>query len=322
MQSFLYKILFSTDSRGNLLPIDDINEKYRHAGLVAAKAEQHARKITKPGIPFKKLANQIEAFILENDAGLSFPVNLSLNDCAAHYSPGIDDGSIVPDEGLLKIDIGTHVDGYIADHAFTLDLAGGDGENQRLIQAAEDALAAAINAFTPGNNVIAVGRVINDTIRAAGFRPISNLGGHNLERYSLHGGIFVPNMGSGMPYMIKAGDVFAIEPFATNGHGIVVDGTVAFIYKFEKRPRKTMPMRLQVLMEKIRKQFTSLPFSPRWLEESGKEREIIEAVKQLHQKNVLHSYPLLMERGGGLVSQAEHTVIVHPDHTEITTILK
>ncbi len=298
---------------------EEIYEKYRKAGRVNAEAGEFARTLVKPGISVKEIATRIEHFITEKGVSLSFPVNISLDDCAAHYSPSIDDDFTLPQEGLLKIDLGTHVDGYIADHAITVDISCSGGVYRKLIDAAEKALRAAIEHFKAGQDVVTVGKNVEETITNAGFLPIRNLGGHNLGQYSLHGGVFVPNTGSGFPYKIKPGDVFAIEPFATTGKGVVFDGPKALIYRFNKRPKRQMNMQFMSYLETIRKNFNQLPFSPRWLQGKIPANQIMPAITMLAKADALQSYPLLMEQGKGLVSQAEHTVIVHENDTEVTT---
>lgn len=303
---------------------DDVIEKYREAGRVNAEAAMYARTLVKPGESVLEIVNAIESFILDKGAGLSFPVNISLDDCAAHYSPSInqEDTYILPDAGLLKVDIGTHVDGYIADHAITIDVGNSGGVYQRLIDAAEAALDVVTKNFIVGQNVVHIGKLVEETIVKASFSPIRNLGGHNLEKYNLHGGVFVPNTGSGYPYVLKEGDVFAVEPFSTNGQGNVVDGTKRMIYRFNKRPKKQINMQLLGYLELIHKNFVTLPFSPRWLIGKMPTERIMPTVNELAKKDLLQSYPLLMERGKGLVAQAEHTVIVHADSAEVTTAIE
>ncbi|MEX2682827.1 MAG: type II methionyl aminopeptidase [Candidatus Sigynarchaeota archaeon] len=299
---------------------EDIVSKYRAAGRVCAEAAKYARTLVKPGASVLQIGTQIEKFILDKGVRLSFPVNISLDDIAAHYSPSIDDTFALPEKGLLKIDIGTHVDGYIADHAITVDIGNTGGIYQELIDAAEAGLDTVVNNFRAGQNVVQIGKLVEETIVKAGFVPIRNLGGHNLEQYNLHGGVFVPNTGSGYPYILKEGDVFAVEPFSTNGAGYVIDGTSKFIYRFQKRPKHQLPMPLASYLELIRKQCSTLPFSPRWLIGKIPKERIMPAILELARKDLLQAYPLLIERQGGLVAQAEHTLIVMKDHAEITTI--
>ncbi|MHA1717492.1 MAG: type II methionyl aminopeptidase [Promethearchaeota archaeon] len=300
---------------------EDKLEKYRKAGKINAEAAEYGRSLVKPGMPLLDLAEKIESFILDSGASLSFPVNLSLNYKAAHDTPPINDKTVLPEIGLLKIDVGTHVDGYISDHAITVNIGGDKGIYKKLIDAASKALDNAIDNFKAGMNTVKIGAIIEKTIISHGFLPVSNLGGHNLERYSLHSGKFVPNTGFGNPYILKPGDVFAIEPFATNGAGYVVDGRQQLIFRFKGPLKKKLAPNSRALLTTISERFKSLPFSPRWLEKGWDPKRLMAFIRTFVKEGYLQGYNVLEERARGLVSQAEHTVIVHEDYTEIITSL-
>jgi methionyl aminopeptidase len=226
-------------------------ESYILAGKAVIAAKKLARKIVKPGVSLLSIADQCEEEILKNNCELSFPINLSLNEIAAHYSPPIEDNSIIPEEGLLKIDVGSHHNGYIADSAFTINL----DENptlQNYVDAAKEALNSAIELFKPGVKLYEIGEVIADRIINHGLRPIINLGGHELKQYNLHAGPFVPNYKDTRHYEeIKPGQAFACEPFATSGIGKVINGKYSYIYRFLRRVTKNISYEEQVYMNKI-----------------------------------------------------------------------
>ncbi len=83
-----------------------------------------------------------------------------MDECAAHYSPVIDDPKVLPAKGLLKIDCGAQVDGFIADAAVSVNLDKEDELNNTLITAAEDGLYQAIKNFKAGVNVKEIGQII------------------------------------------------------------------------------------------------------------------------------------------------------------------
>jgi len=83
----------------------DYIQNYIKAGKAVIAAKKLARKIIHPGAFFLEIANKCEAEIIKMGANLSFPINMSLNEIAAHYSPPIDDNTSVPESGLLKIDL-------------------------------------------------------------------------------------------------------------------------------------------------------------------------------------------------------------------------
>ena len=99
---------------------DAIYEKYKRAGKIAAEARDHGVGLVKAGASFLEVANHIESRMLEKGAGIAFPVNISINEIAAHYSPRHDDILVYKKGDVVKLDVGAHIDGYIADTAVTV----------------------------------------------------------------------------------------------------------------------------------------------------------------------------------------------------------
>lgn len=91
-------------------------EKIMKAGKIASETREYARTIIKKGYLLLEIAEKIESKIIELGAKPAFPVNLSINEIAAHYTPSYDDEKTA--QGLIKIDLGVHIDGWIADTAF------------------------------------------------------------------------------------------------------------------------------------------------------------------------------------------------------------
>ncbi len=289
------------------------------SGLIAAK--KLAKKLVKPGEPFLEIANKCEEEIIKNGCGLSFPINMSLNEIAAHYSPPIDDQTTVPEKGLLKIDIGAHFNGYIADSAFTINI-NEDPKLQNYIEAAKEALEAAIELFNPGTKLYELGEVIAQKIINRGLRPIINLGGHELKQYNLHAGSFIPNYKEKMHnQVLKPGDAYACEPFATSGVGKVENGKNAYIFRFVKRIKKNMPYEHLGYMNKIEKNFRHLPFSLRWIENNNliPKNNILRTIESFIRKKILDKYHILVEKSKEPVAQEEHTIVIDMDGNRIVT---
>ncbi len=299
----------------------DYIQDYIKAGKAVIAAKKLIRKLVQPGILLKTIADQGEEEVIKNGCELSFPINLSLNEIAAHYSPQIDDLSTIPESGLIKIDIGAHYNGYIADSAFTINI----DENpkfQNYIEASHEALEAAIEIFNPGTKLYELGNVIEQKIKNRGLRPITNLGGHELKQYILHAGPFIPNHKNvAHNQLLKPGDAYACEPFATSGIGKVENGSQSYIYRFIKKVKKNIPYEQVNYMTKIEKNFKHLPFSPRWIEK----KDIIPKDKirrTLHSfigKKILDKYPILIEKSREPVSQEEHTILLDMDGKKIVT---
>ncbi|MCK4285970.1 MAG: type II methionyl aminopeptidase [Candidatus Lokiarchaeota archaeon] len=296
-------------------------QDYIKAGKGVIAAKKLAKTIIKPGVPLLEVANRCEEEIIKNGCELSFPINLSLNEIAAHYSPPIGDKTVVPEKGLLKIDIGSHFNGYIADSAFTINLDE-DPILQNYVDAAKEAVAAAIDLFVPGVKLYELGEAIAQKIINRGLRPITNLGGHELKQFTLHAGAFIPNYKEKLHnQVLKPGDAYACEPFATSGVGKVENGAYSYIFRFVKKAKRNLSYEQQGYMNKIKKNFKNLPFSPRWIINRNliPKDKILRTIESFLGRKILDKYQILIERAKEPVAQEEHTIILDIDGKKIVT---
>lgn len=298
---------------------DTIYDKYKQAGKIAAEARDYGAGLIKPGVSFLEVANLVESMILKRKAGLAFPVNISINEGAAHYSPRHDDTLIFKKGNVVKLDVGAHIDGYIADTATTVEVETNNYSN--MIKASNDALDNAIGLVKAGVDFSEIGKIVEGTIKSYGYKPINNLSGHSLEQYKLHSGMSVPNVSNTHSKIKpKEGDVLAIEPFATNGEGRVVSGRGSNIYLCNKsfRSKLIRDNKSKNLFDKLMVEFKTLPFAQRWCEDLFPNGGNL-ALKKLSFLGLIKHYPQLIEAKGGTVTQKEHTVIVKEDGCETTT---
>jgi len=282
---------------------------WEKAGKISAEVLAYGKKLAVPGVRLYELAEKIEKKIESLGGKVAFPANLSLNHIAAHYTPLPNDEAVLGEEDILKIDVGAQVNGFIGDTALTI------GPNKELIKASEEALKEAIKIATPGTEVRAIGKVISETIRSFGFSPIANLSGHQLGKYILHAGITIPNYDNGDRTVLKEGQVIAIEPFATDGEGAVKDGKPSGIYRLDKlsTPRHLMARKV---LQFIKEEYQTLPFSKRAIIRKFPSGTF--ALLMLEKSGIIYQYNQLPERSKGLVSQAEHTIMVKDNPIVLT----
>lgn len=286
---------------------DEIIKKYRRAGTILSEVRTQAVKKVIVGESLLTVAEYIENLIRDKGGEPAFPVNISRNDEAAHSTPSFNDKAIFGKD-MVKLDIGVHIDGYIADTAVTVDLSG----NPKLVEAAEAALDNALEFIHADVNTSDIGGVIEDTISSFGFKPIINLTGHGLEQYIQHAPPAIPNKRMPHSVVLEEGDIIAIEPFATDGAGKIHNAGNAEIYHLiSERPVRHPSAR--ALLQEIGK-YKTLPFAKRWLGE-----RVDFALLQLVKAGVIEPYLILKEIQGGLISQAEHTIIVTGDGCEVIT---
>jgi methionyl aminopeptidase len=270
----------------------------------------------KPGVKVIDICDRVQKRLGQLGGKPAFPTNVDINYVAAHYCSPINDTLIIPNESLVKLDIGVHVNGYIADTATTVCF---DPVMSYLVDAAEAGLQAAINTIRPGVRASDVGAQIERAIKSHGANPIRNLSGHKLSRYIVHAGKSIPNVSGHDHHRIQEGDVYAIEPFAVppNSEGMVQDGPPSNIYRVLKK--RSMKGEAKNLFKFIQREYRTLPFASRWVLRRFPGPEWRSAFKELLDSKCIMSYPQLLERTKAKVAQAEHSVIVTADGCEITT---
>ncbi|HTT15472.1 MAG TPA: type II methionyl aminopeptidase [Thermoplasmata archaeon] len=288
-------------------PYPEDLERWREAARIASRAREYGLTLVTPGARRRDVADAVEAFVRSEGAQPAFPTNLSRNDEAAHYSPSPDDEVRFEVGDLVKVDVGAHLDGAIADTADTIEV-GGTKRYENLVRAAREAVRDGIAQVRAGVSVDAIGSAIASAIRARGFKPVSDLSGHLIERYVLHAGKSIPNVPGASHEPLGEGEVIAIEPFATNGVGHIGNGPFGNIQRFRSDPGRDDPP-LAALYDRFR----TLPFSARWA--TGPDERA--ALKR--GRRFLQTYPVFVEVGHGWVAQAEHTVLVRADRGEVLT---
>jgi methionyl aminopeptidase len=292
----------------------EVLEKYRKAGAINAEVRKEVKKILKPGLKILDLANKIEDLIEKKGGKPAFPVNISINEIAAHYTPSFNDAREIEEGDLVKIDIGVHVDGYIGDMAFTYC-----SQPSHLIKASEKVLKNAIKIIKPGVSIAEIGTRIEETAKAQGVGVIVNLTGHTLDKYIFHGPPSILNVKNSVEHKFKEGDVIALEPFITESNGHVKNsGTVEiFRYMMDKPVRLTEARNILAM---ARDEYKSLPFAKRWLYKKFSPIKVSLALRQLGMVEALEEYPVLKEIDNKPIAQSEHTIIVQ-DKPIVTTRL-
>ncbi|MEM4347760.1 MAG: type II methionyl aminopeptidase [Candidatus Altiarchaeota archaeon] len=293
---------------------DNELEAYKKAGSIAKEVREWSKNLLKPGEKIFEIAEKIEDKIKSAGAEVAFPVNICINDITAHYTPKFQEDTSIGEEDVVKVDIGVHVDGYIADTAYTIDFS---GKYKRMLEVNEKALNTAIEMIKPGALVSEIGRAIYECITKEGFKPIENLTGHEIKRYDLHAGISIPNIPVPYNWKIKKDMVLAIEPFVTNGYGRVVESKRIEIFSFlDEKPTRIKEARS--IIEKARER-EKLPFAQRWFSKDFSTIKLDLIFRDLTIRKILKSYPILHEKEKGIVSQFEHTVIVTDNGCEVIT---
>lgn len=291
---------------------DEELEKLERAGKIARAVRNSVPRIVSEGASVLGICEWVESEIARMGGKPAFPCNVSINDVGAHYTSPPSDTTTIPDGSLVKIDLGVHIDGFIADTAVTVSVG---SEYEDMIRVVEVALEKGIQAVRIGGRIGDVGTVVENTIRAMGYKPIRNLTGHQIEPYTIHSGVSIPNVsGLDVGGKFQAWSVYAIEPFATlpKAAGEVREkapGNILHLVKF-KRPKAETEGRAY---EEIQSKFRTLPFARRWVARMGK------VVDAMLSEKILYEYPVLVEASRNPIAQAEHTLITSEKEVIVIT---
>ena len=293
-------------------------EKLRRSGFISATAREHGKKLIKPGARIESIAREVEQVIYDMGGKPAFPAQLSRNHIAAHYCSPPDDPTTVGPEDIVKLDLGTQVDGYVTDNAVTVDLR--DGENSLLVAASRMALDNAISVMGPGASITEIGRQIESTVKALGFNPIYNLTGHGVARYVIHCAPSIPNYPDMKAGRLRANMTIACEPFVCDGKGYIdCDGeSEVFMLRRDIKPKDSVPADVIAAVGVTE----GLPFARRQLLPTlGSQKRVEEALKLLKKKALIDEYPPLCEKKGVRVAQTEHTIFISETGAEVLTRL-
>lgn len=295
----------------------DALEKFKFSGKILRETREEIKRFVREDMPIIEICEKAEGFMREKGGKPAFPCNVSINEIAAHYTSPPNDKSKIPEKSIVKVDIGVHVDGYVTDTAVTLCF---NSEYADLVVTAEQALKAAIENVRPGISTSKLGGIIEKTIKSRGFKPISNLTGHQVGRYLVHAGTSIPNVSQMSFSKIEMGAVYAIEPFVTlpNAVGRVENGEEATIFRFLKS-RSLKSTFSKQLLDYIETNFRTLPFAERWLQGIVPNEHYRDAFHGLLSSKAIMYYPIFIEASRKPVAQAEHTVLIVKDGCVILT---
>lgn len=292
-------------------------EKFQLSGRILRETREEIKSFVREDMPIIEICEKAENLICEKGGKPAFPCNVSINEIAAHYTSTLNDKKRIPEKSIVKVDIGVHVDGYVTDTAITICF---NPEHESMIRTAEQALKKAIDAINPEMSTSKLGSIIEETIKSRGFKPISNLTGHQVGRYLIHAGTSLPNISQLSFSKIKLGEVYAIEPFVTlsNAAGRVEDYDEVTIFRFLKSRSVKSPYAKQ-LLKYIEQNFRTLPFAERWLQGVVPNEHHREAFRELLSSKAITGYPIFIEVSRKPVAQAEHTVLIVDDGCVVLT---
>ncbi|PSN68575.1 methionine aminopeptidase 2-like protein [Corynespora cassiicola Philippines] len=317
---------------------NDFLTDYRRGAEVHRQVRQWAQKWIKPGMSLTEIAEGIEDSVRaltghqgleEGDAlkaGMGFPTGLSINHCAAHYTPNAGNKMVLNYEDVMKVDFGVHINGRIVDSAFTLSF---DPVYDNLINACKDATNTGVKEAGIDVRMCDIGAAVQEVMESYEceikgqtypVKCIRNLNGHSIGHFSIHGGKTVPIVKGGDQTKMEEGETFAIETFGSTGKGYVRDDMETSHYaKREDAPKVALRVSsAKTLLNSITKNFGTLPFCRRYLDRLGHDKYLL-GLNNLVSAGIVEAYPPLCDIKGSYTAQSEHTFILRPTVKEVVS---
>jgi len=255
--------------------------------------------------------------------GIAFPTCISVNNCICHYSPLFSEpDTILSDGDMVKIDMGAHIDGFIAVVAHTLVVGATKdkpvtGKAADVVMAAHLASEAALRLVKPGNETYSVTDTVQKIAEEFDCKPVEGMLSHQLEQNRIDGEkTIIQNPTEAQrkehdKYEFEQHEVYAVDVLISSGEGQGREKTAKItIYK---KTDETYMLKMKTSREffsKVSKQFAGMPFNLRNCDDEKKARMgVVECVTH----KLIEPFQVLYEKEGETVAQFKFTVLLMPN---------
>jgi len=309
----------------------EVVKKYKAAAEVAHRAMEEVMKQCKAGARIVDLCKAGDAFIVAEckkafpktnfERGVAFPTCVSVNNICGHFSPLKDDKTVLAKNDVIKIDLGAHIDGFIALAARTLVCEPeGDvtGKVADVITAAQVAMNAAIHSLQIGKTNEEISEVIKHVADAYHVSPLEGVLSHQMTRWLIDGDKVIMNK----PMIdqrvekcaVEANDVWCIDIVMSTGEGVARERDLrTTIYKRSLEKMYMLKLKAsRYLLQQINRKAPVFPFTLRAIDD---ERQARMGVSEMVSHGMVDPYPVLFEKDHEFVAQYKSTVFVLPKQT-------
>lgn len=292
-------------------------EKYQKAGNVARDILQHLKTMAKPGVKALDLCETADKMIADAGMEPAFPLNVAVNNHAAHYTSPWEDELVLTEDDVIKLDCGVQYEGFIADTALTV--AFNDVHND-LIKASKEATETAVKVIRAGAYTGKLGDLIENIIEGYGFTTVKDLSGHLLLPYRVHGPKSIPNVSGRKGDLVLQDEAYAIETFATTGAGEShQDRTKLYIIRLAEGRFPLRTDAAKQVRRLLEREYHRLPVATRWIYKELGPAKAKMGIRELMNVGALYQYHVLSDTPEAFISQHEHTVYMTPEGPIQTT---
>lgn len=322
----------SDDDKEQTIADDFVVTKYKMGGDIANQALRLLVEIATPGVSVLTLCVKGDAYIMaetgkvfkrekEIKKGIAFPTSVSVNNCVCHFSPLKSDPDYTLKDGdLVKIDLGVHVDGFIANvaHSFVVGASKENpvtGRKADVIKAAYLCAEAALRLVKPGNQNTQVTEAWNKIAQSFKCSPIEGMLSHQLKQHVIDGEKTIIQNPTDQQRKdqekaeFEVHEVYAVDVLISTGEGKARDGGLrTTIYKRDPNKQYGLKMKTsRMFFSEVDRRFDAMPFTLRAFEDEAKARMgVVECAKH----ELVQPFSVLQEKEGEYVAQFKFTVLL------------
>lgn len=322
----------SDDEQEQTIAEDLVVTKYKMGGDIANQALRLVVEAAKPGASVLSLCEKGDLYIMaetgkvfkkekEMKKGIAFPTSVSVNNCVCHFSPlKSDPDHTLKDGDLVKIDLGVHVDGFIANvaHSFVVGASKENpitGRKADVVKAAHLCAEAALRLVKPGNQNTQVTEAWNKIAQSFKCSPIEGMLSHQLKQHIIDGEKTIIQNPTDQQRKdhekaeFEVHEVYAVDVLISTGEGKARDGGLrTTIYKRDPSKQYGLKMKTsRTFFSEVERRFDAMPFTLRAFEDEAKARlGVVECAKH----ELLQPFSVLQEKEGEFVAQFKFTVLL------------
>lgn len=315
-------------------------QKYKTAGTIVNKILQSLISGCKIGASVKALCqkgdNQMESetgkkYKNEPDMkkGIAFPTCLSVNNCICHFSPSKNDPDYALKAGdVVKIDLGAHIDGFIAVAAHTMVVGAkpdnkAKGRGADVVLAAYHASQAALRLMKDGTSNYAVTEAVQKIAAEYKCKPIEGMLSHQLKQFKIDGEKTIiqnPTIAQKKEHEkceFEKYEVYAMDVLVSTGEGLGKElDTKVSIYKKTEENYLLKLKASRAFYAEVKKKYGPMPFNLRNFEEEAKAKM---GVHECVTHKLVEPFQVLYEKHNEIVAQFKNTVLILPNGLTVVT---
>ncbi|KFB44440.1 AGAP005108-PA-like protein [Anopheles sinensis] len=315
-------------------------EKYKVAGDIVNRVLQTTIKACVVGASAKAICLKGDAMLMQEadkkykneedmKKGVAFPTCLSVNNCICHFSPSRNDPDyLLKENDVVKIDLGAHIDGFIAVAAHTI-VVGATAENKCKGRAADVVLAAyhasqaALRLLKDGTGNYAVTEAVQKIAADFKCKPIEGMLSHQLKQFKIDGEKTIiqnPTIAQKKEHEkcdFEKYEVYAMDVLISTGEGLGKEhDTRVSIYKKTEENYLLKLKASRAFYAEVKRKYGPMPFNLRNFEEEAKAKM---GVNECVTHKLVEPFQVLYEKHNEYVAQFKYTVLILPQGLRIVT---